>query len=80
MKKISSHEPPLVFSAVPNSKVKGAYYAFLKKDLGHMAALATLNDSFSFAVHRFLPHYGVWKLSSANVEHSRASFRLYTFV
>ena len=80
IKKISSDKPPLVFSALPNSKVKGAYYAFLKNDLGHMATLATWNGLFTFAVHRFSPHYGVWKLSSANFEHSCASFGLYTFV
>ena len=66
-KRASSDKPPHMFSVVYRfmnrlflrSFFVCAYYAFLKKDLGHMATLVTFNGSFSFAVHRFLPHYGV---------------------
>ena len=53
--------------SAPAPIVKYTHYALLKWDLDHMTTLGTLGSSFSVILQHFLPHYGVWKLSSAIV-------------
>ena len=55
----------MVFLTDPD--LKEAYHTFLKEyqDLGHMIPFAAFDGSFSPAKHYFLPHHGVWKLSSS---------------